>query len=87
MNDTPQVHPLIQPRVQANILPRPPHINMDPSTRHPVFFTDRLWKVNGAPPGSSVGPVSEGYVYREPGAPLGRASRVVENGALFGSKL
>lgn len=49
---------------------------MDPSTRHPVFFTDRLWKASNAPPGSSAGPVSEGYVYREPGA-----------GVLFGSKL
>lgn len=49
---------------------------MDPSTRHPVFFTDRLWKASNAPPGSSAGPVSEGYVYREPGV-----------GVLFGSKL
>lgn len=62
-------------------------MKMDPSTRHPVFFTDRLWKAHGAPPGSSAGPVSEGYVYREPGARVERGGKAVEVGAAFGSKL
>ncbi|MBE3042003.1 hypothetical protein IMZ48_05360 [Candidatus Bathyarchaeota archaeon] len=64
MNNPAQIHtPLPQRHPSIPTAARP--VQMDPSICHPVFFTDRLWKVPGAP-GGPASPVSEGYVYRNP---------------------
>jgi len=49
-------------------LPMRPQVPLDPSIRHPVFFTDRLKKApNGVAPGggSWVTPVAAGYVFND----------------------
>lgn len=68
MNNVPQTDTPLPPG-QITSIPAPaPPVQMDPSTCHPVFFTDRLWKVAGARPGGSASPVSEGYAYQDPQA-------------------
>lgn len=83
MNNPPQIYKPPEPRqTTINIPTIAPPSQMDPAILHPVFFTDRLWKVAGAPLASPASPVSEGYVYREPQS-RSRNGRSVE----FGAKL
>ena len=58
------------------------HVQLDPSIRHPVFFTDKLWKAVGTQAERLGSPVAQGYVYRDFSVPV-----PVPSPAEHGSKL